>query len=285
MATLTLSLSKKIDELGKSEIMIRFSVSQTQRYRIKSGFYISANRWTKKNEISIPKLETLERKELLSLDSKLKTLRKHIFTSFEHSSKSTVDKNWLIECIERFHFPEKFLKEEKPFFDFVEEYFVKRKMSDGRLRSVKVVFRILRRYELFKKKKDSNFTLKLSEFDENTLNEFEDYLMNEYKYLRKYPEIYKQVKESRSPKQRGVNTVNDKLKKLRSFFVWCFDNGITSQNPFRKFSINESVYGTPVYITVSERNKIYNHDFGSNLRLAIQKDVFVFQCLVGCREG
>jgi hypothetical protein len=51
MATITLSLSKKIDELEKSEIMIRFSVSQAQRYRIKSGFFISVNRWTKKNDI------------------------------------------------------------------------------------------------------------------------------------------------------------------------------------------------------------------------------------------
>ena len=107
MATITLSLSKKVDELGKSEIMIRFSVSQAQRYRIKSGFFVSANRWTKKNGISIPKLENTERKQLLSLDSKLKSLREYIFISFESSDKSRVDKSWLIECIDRFHFPEK----------------------------------------------------------------------------------------------------------------------------------------------------------------------------------
>lgn len=285
MATITLSLSKKIDELGKSEIMIRFSASQAQRYRIKSGFYISANRWTKKNDISIPKIETQERTQLLSLDSKLKSLRKHILTSFEHSDKTLVDKNWLITCVDSFHHPEKYITKEQGFFELFDEFLAKRKLSAGRLRSVKVVYRSLQRYELYKQKSDKEFSLNLKSFDENTLLDLEKFFMSEEKVYKKHPDIYQKIKESRKPEPRGQNTLNDIFVKLRTFLIWCVDNGKMQSNPFRKFPIEECVYGTPYYITIAERNQIYAKDFSDRPHLEIQRDIFVFHCLVGCRVG
>ena len=82
MATITLSLSEKVCENGKSEILIRFSVSKSQRYRVKSGLFVSDKRWTKKNEISIPKIETDERKELVKLTSTLESLKSYIFSVY-----------------------------------------------------------------------------------------------------------------------------------------------------------------------------------------------------------
>ena len=45
----------------------------------------------------------------------------------------------------------------------------------------------------------------------------------------------------------------------------------------------EYVYGPPIFITIDERNKVYNTDFSFDPALEKQRDIFVFQCLVGCR--
>ena len=44
-------------------------------------------------------------------------------------------------------------------------------------------------------------------------------------------------------------------------------------------------YGTPIYITIEERNKIHVTNLNRHPQLAVQRDIFVFQCLIGCRIG
>lgn len=43
--------------------------------------------------------------------------------------------------------------------------------------------------------------------------------------------------------------------------------------------------GTPYYITIGERNKIADFDLSAHPALEAQRDIFVFQCLIGCRVG
>jgi len=61
------------------------------------------------------------------------------------------------------------------------------------------------------------------------------------------------------------------------------DNDHTTNNPFRKYDITQCVYGTPYYISIEERNQLYNFDFSDRPDLSRQRDIFVFQCLIGCR--
>lgn len=285
MATLAFNLSNRIDESGRSELHIRFCASRQQIYRIKSAFYITPNRWSKKNEISIPKLETKERAQLISLDAKLKSLSKHILTSFEHSDKTLVDKSWLLQCVDSFHFPEKYVEKEQDFFEAFDEFLVKRKLSQWRQRAFRVVYRSLQRYELYRQKKDKKFVLELKSFDENVLIDLESFFRSEEIVYKQYPDIYETIKESRKPDERSQNTINDLFIKLRTFMLWCVKTGKKKTSPFVNFHIEESVYGTPYYISIAERNQIYAHDFSDRPRLEVQRDIFVFQCLVGCRIG
>lgn len=285
MATITFKLSNKIDELGISELHIRFCASREQIYRTKSGLFVPVSRWSKKNEVSIPKLETNERKQLLLLDSKLKELKKHILTSFEDSDKTQVDKDWLIRCVDRFHYPEKYIEKTKSFFDLFDEFLAKRKLSEGRLKSIQVVYRSLKRYELFKQKTDDNFKLELKKFNEAALGDFENFLISEQEIYDEFPDICMKVEKSRKPKQRSLNTLNDIFVKLKTFLTWCVDEGEISSNPLKKYKVDSAVFGTPYYITIAERNKIYKHNFSKHPRLEIQRDIFIFQCLVGCRVG
>jgi len=121
--------------------------------------------------------------------------------------------------------------------------------------------------------------------NEDTLSEFETFLKKEHETSKLYPDIYKRVPESRKPEPRGQNTCNGIMKKFRSFIKWGNDTGRFKNNPFVHYTIVEAVYGTPYYITIEERNKLYKHDLSERPALAVQRDIFVFQCLIGCRIG
>ena len=74
--------------------------------------------------------------------------------------------------------------------------------------------------------------------------------------------------EPRTPKLRGQNTINDVFTKLRTLFKWAEDQELSRNNPFKHFKVKECVYST---------------DFSFDPALEKQRDIFVFQCLVGCR--
>ena len=78
--------------------------------------------------------------------------------------------------------------------------------------------------------------------------------------------IYDAYPESRTPKQRGQNTINDVFTKLRTLFKWAEDQELSRTNPFKHFKV-----------------KVYSKDFSFDPALEKQRDIFVFQCLVGCR--
>ncbi|MDR2064693.1 MAG: site-specific integrase [Prevotellaceae bacterium] len=83
--------------------------------------------------------------------------------------------------------------------------------------------------------------------------------------------------------ERGHNTKNGILKRMRTFFRWLLENEYIKNNPFEKFSIPPDLYGTPYYLTIEERNKIYECDFSNFPHLEIQRDIFIFHCCTGCR--
>ena len=88
---------------------------------------------------------------------------------------------------------------------------------------------------------------------------------------------------SRSPAVRGGNTVSSKMKILRTFFLWAINNEYTDKNPFRKYSIKTEVYGTPYYITLAERKLLHEADLSAHPHLERQRDIFIFQSVIGCR--
>lgn len=204
------------------------------------------------------------------------------------SDKEALTSEWLEQEIDRRLHPERYVVEQhrQTFFEAYEEFVEKRKLSEWRVRAIRVVIRALRRYELYARRTvDRRFTLDLDTVTPLVLRDFEEFLRSEHTFCRQYPDLYEAVSESRTPQPRGQNTINGILTKLRTFFIWANDVGKTTNNPFRNYPIEECIYGTPVYITIDERNKIYRTNLSRHPQLAIQRDIFVFQCLIGCRVG
>ena len=157
-----------------------------------------------------------------------------------------------------------------------------------RKKNYRVVGRALQRYELYvraTKKGQKKFILYVDEITPDTLRDMWDFLENEHRYFELYPTIYDSIPEKRTPQPRGKNTMLDCFSRIRTFLYWCNANKKTLNKPFDDFPMEECTYGTPYYITIDERNKIYYTNLNRHLKLKIQRDIFVFQCMIGCRVG
>ena len=75
------------------------------------------------------------------------------------------------------------------------------------------------------------------------------------------------------------------MKRLKVFFSWCIEEGLISESPLAGFEMPTEKYGTPIYITKEELHTIYNCDLSDAPHLDRQRDIFVFQCCIGCRVG
>lgn len=312
MAQTNYYLGKAVNSAGESEINLRLYVSRDIRIRATSGIWVDRKRWGKKNDINIPLIQGEERELLLEKRSKLKALTDYLENIVNTSEdKSTIDRPFIEKQIKKFHKPTRIsvAPTEESFFDVMRKYLSTHKLSVARQKNFKVIMRSLRRFELFKKKEGHRgFKMSFANLSVDILHQIEDFLGNEKDAFLKYPDIYEEIPYSTKvavktpkrkrpprldengneipkgiPKPRGQNSVADMMLRFRSFIIWANDNGYTSNNPFKHFTIGEIVYGTPIYITNRERNRLLETDLSDNKELETQRDIFVFQCLIGCR--
>lgn len=80
--------------------------------------------------------------------------------------------------------------------------------------------------------------------------------------------------------KRGVNTIVKYQKTMRTFCIWLEKNGYVPKSLFTGKIYSER-YGTPYYLTQDERNAFAAAELPH--ALAVQRDIFIFQCFVGCR--
>ena len=85
-------------------------------------------------------------------------------------------------------------------------------------------------------------------------------------------------------KKISKNTAISELRRLRAFYGHANKHGWTKLYPFKTFSIDAESFGDPVFITVEERDKLFSA-YIPNASLSRVRDIFVFQCFIGCRVG
>ena len=312
MAQTNFYIGKTVNSAGESEISLRLYVSRDIRIRIGSGIWIDRKRWGKKNEINIPLIQGDEKEMLLEKRTKLKALTDYLENIINTSDdKSAISRELIEKEIKKFYKPARknAVPKEESFFDVMEKYLSTHKLSESRRKNFKVIIRSLHRFELFKKKEGHrSFKLSFANLSLDTLQQIELFFGNEKDAFLKYPDIYEEIPYSTKiavktpkrkrpltldkegnvvpknmPKPRGQNSVADIMLRFRSFIIWANDNGYTTNNPFKHFTVGEIVYGTPIYISNNERNMLLEADLSDNKELEAQRDIFVFQCLIGCR--
>lgn len=290
MATVSLYLSTRINNVtSKSDIYIRFVGGRNFVFRGRSGVSVEPDRWkVKEGKIIIPRLETDLQRELLLSQRRITDLCSYLIEAFSSADKSKIGKDWLKKEIDKFWYPDKHKGSAyaKDFFEAFNMFLEEKNISNNRLRHYRVLGRMLKRYELYKSFQSSNsFKLKFEIINDSLLRDFERFLTNEHKIYETHYELFKDVPEFKKPELRGYNTIHGIFQKLRCFMLWSSERDLCRTNSFKGYNMKTPVYGTPVYLTLEERDKILRTDFPDRPALMVQRDVFVFQCLIGCRVG
>lgn len=282
--------AKKNDTDSQATIYFRLR-DKNKDFKSASELTINPNHW------SPEKQGYKDRVALISDDVKIKLRNdiQNIVTLITQNYTEDADAEWLSTTIDSYHHPDKYKTSEEveaetilTFEQLIDEFLLKHKLSEVRKKNFRVVKRALLRYELYvraTKRGQKSFVLDINNITPDTLHDIWDFFENEHKYYELYPAIYEQIPEKRIPKPRGRNTLIDCFCRIRTFFLWCYDKKKTTNRPFDNFRIEECTYGTPVYITLEERDKLYEKDLSAHKQVEIQRDIFVFQSLIGCRVG
>ena len=72
---------------------------------------------------------------------------------------------------------------------------------------------------------------------------------------------------------------------LRTVINWVRKQGVTTNDPFIGYEMPKALYGTPYFLTIQERDQVLSCDLSDDAELAEYRDMFMFQCMVGCRHG
>ena len=277
MPKITATLSQRVDARGKSEILLRFVGGRDHIYRLHSRLSVQPSRW-KDGAVVVPRLETPERGELVRLRDRLDDLVRFLLAEFQAADRGAVTRLWMQQAVERFHHPA--AGGGRGFFDLYDEFCRVQEVGRARQKRYKVVGEALRRWEAVRGAK-----LTAEGWETRTLDEFHDFLAGEHRTarLKKWAKVYRGM--DRMPEERGKNAIIDYMKVLRAFFNWLHRRGLCKADPFDGYQVGMETYGVPYYLTIEERDRLYRCNLGRHPALAVQRDIFVFQCLVGCRVG
>lgn len=132
--------------------------------------------------------------------------------------------------------------------------------------------------------------LKPSQFDAEYLLRLRSFIVNEYKFVPKYPAVYAGAKQRSIPTEaRSQNTAAMKLKMFQAFFAELAEAGEIERTPFaaigrdKRHKFLRERYTSPVYLTAEELQTIRTAQLPAGLEAV--RTAFVLQCAIGCRLG
>ena len=314
MAKFQIKTSSKVEDNGESQVIVRITMSRSNRPSVKTGIKVHANR-LRGGEIIVPKLgkyNEAERKEAETEKAQLQEYvsrltavckvlptdasKEAICEAMDVTKGMTVDKI-TAEAIERLKSQGNRATGDKTFYQLFADFLNKRDIGEYRRKHYVCIVRALVRYEKFvqlteKGQGDWHITV---DIDKERIEDFIDYARNEWQLSQEYPDIFTNITPADYPEEfkpiynrtriageRGHNAMAGWKRALKAFWHWLNDEGYTTNNPLHGMKVGAEVYGTPYYLTLEERNKIADSRI-SDKRLAVQRDIFIFQCLTGCR--
>lgn len=283
MATTRRELSRKVNSTGKSEIILRLTVGRGMQPRIHTSLFIRPERF-RNGAIIKPRADRAEAADLQHIEAELTAIEQFLLSIATSAPKEMMSRQFFCHQLEmRRHSRNRPATTGEPFYILFDNFLARHTFSAWRVKRYHVLLRTLRRYEAYRTARDGNpFALNVATFTADDITDFETFLRTEHDLHTRFPHLYGPA--DRRPLPRGNNTIVCTLNALRAFFNWCYSRQITENRPFARYhGIKAEVYGTPYYITITERNIIAEADLSHDPRLAAQRDIFIFQCLVGCR--
>lgn len=299
MAAIYKRLSTKVQaDTNLAEVLISLKNGNDYFVRSKSGIFVTPDNF-RNGEIVVNRRKVGNDVQYHEDQlKKMNDLCAYIMGKVSDTPKEQINSVWFKEVVDRFSHPEKYapkVEAKKSFYELAEEYLEKKDFSIDHTKAIRVLVRDVARYEGFRRATgDKDFSFDVDKVTRTDIEDFLDYLRNEKSLSEEYPKIFQKLLKSypigvkRGQCKlvvRGDNTLVKLTKKLKAFFVWLYETDKTKNRPFDGIKIGSEKFGTPYYITIEERNAIADFDFSGSKSLEVQRDIFVFQCFVGCRVG
>ncbi len=300
MATVTFRISAKRDPLGNAEVLVRFRHGAIDQYS-NTGVFGDPDRWDSVGrEFNIEQrfLNAEKRagnKRAAEANARLAEIRRRITEAYNESCATgePIARGWLDGVLR----PAKATAAARPtVMEVVTRYARERRKATGsdkgaplspkRKQRLKVVRDALARFFVF-----TDLSETIDALTGDVLRQFEQFLRDEHNIAKadgEYMKIRDSLRQRRNtPPPRGTNVIHSIMAALRAAVAWANENDITDVNGFTgrgKYEIPAERYGEPWSITADEREQLYRAKMPSE-RVKIDRDIFIFQCWIGCRVG
>lgn len=234
-----------------AQVRMRFVFGSGLAVRCGTNIVVPVSLWSASGERVLVRsgVSPVERRQAVEANDALERLRMMVFD--EYAKTSTHSRDWLQDVVQRFHRP---VSDDLRLGDLLLEYARVSGLSSGTVRHYEVLDGILKRYEAVSGRLAAD-SLSVQDLEK----------------LRRW------LSRDRQP-----NTVVGLMKKLRATMAWAERTGRIENSPFRKFEVGVERYADPLALTREERDRIAAAPI-PNAELALIRDIFIFQCYVGCR--
>lgn len=303
----------RVSTRKKSEkgVAVRFRVSDGRSIQLfyKSDILVDPTAWDEKRECIKAKV-MYSRIERILFDESINNMKSILLSVYQEAeNKESLTSEALELLVDQKRHPENYKKEEdnrdRDFFHQFDYFLQVKNYPDSDNKNYLTQIKLLKRYELYKSLQNgAEWKLSFDNINVEIIREIEDFYRNEYKIVKHktYKVIYKEIPPLKTPNVRAENTIAKFMKRFRTYIKWCMKEGLLSTDPYMGYEQKAPVYGTPYYITIDERTKIAETDLreawkklpkesqkkikeSSLLQMEQQRDIFIFQCMIGCRVG
>ena len=311
MATVKAFIRVSAKKKSDADVAVRFRVSDGRTVQLfhKSDIFVDPNVWDAKKECIKAKV-LYNSKDRVKFDNSVSDRKNVLLTVYEAAEdKQHLTSESFEVLVDQYLHPEKYesLNEDKrnDFFFQFDRYLEIKNCPDTDIKNFYTMIRLLKRFEMYKRlNTGTEYKLDFKSMTVQTIRDIEKFVHDEYKIVKSpaFKQIYETIPEKRTPDVRSANTIAKFMKRLRTFIMWVLNEKLLEVDPYNGYEQKQAIYGTPYYLTIEERTKIAETDLYAAwealpdeeksittksfiAQLEKQRDIFVFQCMIGCRVG
>lgn len=266
MGKISLSLSTKTDARGKAQVLMRFIGGQYDIYRGKTGIYVKPQNWHDGRPRAAHR-DQADYAEVRKVQRQLDALADLVCDRYNKDKAH--GKEWLKDLLANVRWDSggELVSSSRTDFaqmgitasqDTMITELVEAKMI---AKSTSLSYITVRnRVEAFEKAEGECL---VADFDASAFNRLLSFVRRAYKL--------------------SDNTIHDFRVRVLRWWHWCQEKDATlPAMPRNVGKVRAKAYGTPYYLTKEQRDRLYKAKIRKH-NDEVARDVFVFQCLIGCR--
>lgn len=207
----------------------------------------------------------------------------------ESYDRNMANSDWLRQVIEEILHPQQAYERNHPsLVKRIEEYNAQHEITESSKLCYVGLRRKVVRYIAYHREilGEKDFNLFAETISVDDMYDFRDFLLSEHELYEECPEFYtRYTKAPRKLRERSNTTVIGDMTELRTVLNWCSKMGYSENDSYQQYKGKKPVFGDPIFLTIDELGSLYDADLSDNSKLSVIRDIFVFQCYVGCRIG